>query len=246
MTRTVCGGVGGNEPAHIPPTTMSDSIYRVLRSAENGEFYWHLKARNGEIIAASGETYTDLGGCLGGLYGFKLGAGDAPLNDRTRPGAAGRVGDHEFELFRDEAGEHRWRFQAANNQIIATSGEGYASKGGAEDAVGRVRAAAPDAAVEVEVDEPVDVEDCAKAGHGAPKAKRYRVRIDRQKHVIDRPSVTGRELLAVAGKTPHTRFRIDQKLRGGEVRKVGYDEAVSLCAPGVERFMTIPLDQTEG
>lgn len=225
---------------------MSDYLYHVLRSAENGELYWHLKAGNGEIVASSGETYTDLSGCLGGLYGFKLNAGAAPLNDRTSAGAAGRVADHEFELFRDEADEHRWRFQAGNNQIIATSGEGYSSKGGAADAVARVKAEAMGAEVVVDVDEPVDIEACAQAGHDAPKAKRYRIRIDRQKHVIDRPSVTGRELLAVAGKQPHTRFRIDQKLRGGEIRKIGYDEPVSLCAPGVERFMTIPLDQTEG
>jgi uncharacterized protein YegP (UPF0339 family) len=225
---------------------MNPYTFHILRSAENGELYWHLRAGNGEIVAASGETYTDLGGCLGGLYGFKLHAAAAPLNDRTPPGSPGRVGDHEFELFRDEAGEHRWRFQAGNNQIIATSGEGYSSKRGAADAVARVRTQASKAEVEVDVDEPVDVESCAKAGHGTPKAKRYRIRIDRQQHVLDRPSVTGRELLATAGKQPHTRFRIDQKLRGGEVRKIGYDESVSLCAPGVERFMTIPLDQTEG
>ena len=225
---------------------MTPYTFHILRSTENGELYWNLKAGNGEIVAASGETYVELGGCLGGLYGFKLHTGAAPLNDRTSASAPGRVGDHEFELFRDEAGEHRWRFQAANNQIIATSGEGYSSKRGAVDAVARVQAHAAGAEVEVEVDEPVDVEACAQAGHGAPKAKRYRIRIDRQQHVLDRPRVTGRELLAVAGKQPHTRFRIDQKLRGGEIRKVGYDEPVSLCAPGVERFMTIPLDQTEG
>jgi uncharacterized protein YegP (UPF0339 family) len=225
---------------------MSSYTFHVLRSAENDQIYWHLKAANGEIVAASGETYTDLGGCLGGLYAFKLHAGDAPLNDRTASDAPGRVADHEFELFRDEADEHRWRFQAANNQIVATSGEGYASKGGASDAVDRVKAGAPDASVEVDIDEPVDVEACAQAGHGTPRARRYRIRIDRQRHVVDRPSVTGRELLEIAEKLPYTRFRIDQKLRGGEVRKIGYEESVSLCAPGVERFMTIPLDQTEG
>lgn len=32
---------------------------------------------------------------------------------------------HEFEIFKDAGGHWRWRLQAANNRIIATSGEGY-------------------------------------------------------------------------------------------------------------------------
>ena len=32
----------------------------------------------------------------------------------------------------------------------------------------------------------------------------------------------------------------------GRVKRIGYDEVVSVCEPGVERFMTIPLVQTDG
>jgi hypothetical protein len=39
---------------------------------------------------------------------------------------------------------------------------------------------------------------------------------------------------------------ITQKLRGGEVKKIGLDEEADFTTPGVERFMTLPLDQTEG
>lgn len=38
----------------------------------------------------------------------------------------------EFELYKDSAGEYRWRLQARNNKIIADSGEGYSTKAGAE------------------------------------------------------------------------------------------------------------------
>jgi uncharacterized protein YegP (UPF0339 family) len=34
----------------------------------------------------------------------------------------------EFEVYRDNAGEYRWRLQANNNEVIADSNEGYASK----------------------------------------------------------------------------------------------------------------------
>jgi uncharacterized protein YegP (UPF0339 family) len=54
-----------------------------------------------------------------------------------------------FELYRDGAGEWRWRLVAANGNIIADSGEGYASKQGADRGVESVRSAVPRASVEV-------------------------------------------------------------------------------------------------
>lgn len=33
----------------------------------------------------------------------------------------------KVQLYRDEAGEWRWRRQSENGQIVATSGEGYAN-----------------------------------------------------------------------------------------------------------------------
>lgn len=99
---------------------------------------------------------------------------------------------------------------------------------------------------DAEIDEIIDIEECAKAGRKPPKAKHYRIRIDKQKFVVKVSVMTGRELLNLAGKTPATNFMISQKLRGGEARKIGYDEKVDFTTPGVERFMTLPLDQTDG
>jgi uncharacterized protein YegP (UPF0339 family) len=36
-----------------------------------------------------------------------------------------------WELYKDAAGEFRWRLLSANGRIIADSGEGFATKGGA-------------------------------------------------------------------------------------------------------------------
>lgn len=92
----------------------------------------------------------------------------------------------------------------------------------------------------------LDVEECGKAGHKPPKARRYRIRIDKEHHVVDVPEMTGRELLVLAGKTPPERFTISQKLRGGQTETIGLEDAADFTRPGVERFMTLPLDQTEG
>ena len=49
----------------------------------------------------------------------------------------------EFELYRDAAGEFRWRLQAENNKIIADSAEGYLRKSDCEDGIELVRSLAP-------------------------------------------------------------------------------------------------------
>lgn len=96
------------------------------------------------------------------------------------------------------------------------------------------------------VEDMVDLEEYAASGRRPPRAKRYRIRIDRERYVVEVPSMTGRELLQLAGKRPVEQWMITQKLHSGEVKKIGLDEKVDFTAPGVERFMTLPLDQTEG
>jgi uncharacterized protein YegP (UPF0339 family) len=58
-------------------------------------------------------------------------------------GEAGRNG--EFRLYEDSGGEWRWRLVADNSEIIADSGEGYASKYGARNAARSIKEKAPSA-----------------------------------------------------------------------------------------------------
>jgi hypothetical protein len=99
-----------------------------------------------------------------------------------------------------------------------------------------------------DIDEIIDIEIYAKEGKEPPHGKKikYRVRIDDKHYVIDNRKPTGRDLLVVAGMIPPEGYRLDQKLRGGATKKIELDESVDLAQPGVERFMTIPLDTTEG
>jgi len=96
------------------------------------------------------------------------------------------------------------------------------------------------------MEEIIDLELYAKEGKTPPKGKKYRIRVDNQKYVTDKEEFTGREILTLAGKVPVERFQLNQKFKGGVVKKIDYDEKVDLTAKGVERFMTVPLDQTEG
>lgn len=94
--------------------------------------------------------------------------------------------------------------------------------------------------------ETVDLEEYAKQGRKPPHARRYRIRIDKNHYEVEVTGMTGRELLTLAGKTPPTSYMISQKMRGGEARKIGLEEKSDFTTPGIERFMTLPLDQTEG
>jgi hypothetical protein len=79
-----------------------------------------------------------------------------------------------------------------------------------------------------------------------PQNHRYLIKVDREKIIANQGVMTGREILTLAGKSPVERFQLNQKLRGGKVEKISFDEPVDFTTPGVEKFMTIPLDQTEG
>jgi uncharacterized protein YegP (UPF0339 family) len=54
-----------------------------------------------------------------------------------------------FEVFRDSAGEWRWRLVASNGNIIADSGEGYQSKQGVRRGIESVKSVASGAEIRV-------------------------------------------------------------------------------------------------
>lgn len=90
----------------------------------------------------------------------------------------------------------------------------------------------------------IDLEAFYVAGTQVPAGKSYRIRIDKEIRVVEVDHLTGREILALVGKTPD-KFLLRERLKGG-VRPVDPDETVSFLERGVERFMTIPNEVTEG
>jgi len=99
---------------------------------KGGKYRWRLLHENGNILADSGQGYASRGKARQGI--------DSVQRNVSEDNA-------EFEVYEDNAGEHRWRLRHDNGNIIADGGEGYASKSGAEDAVERVSEYAPEAHV---------------------------------------------------------------------------------------------------
>ncbi|MXZ17785.1 MAG: hypothetical protein F4069_03410 [Rhodothermaceae bacterium] len=223
--------------------TKQDLIFYVRQKADLA-FYWELH-HGGNTVCTSGEAYSDFGDCLAGLYVFRGRAAGSPLNDRTIDGAIERIAPTEFEIVCDQDGGFDWTFQQTTGEPLA-SGVAHPDKDKLLSFIDLIQQSVGESEVVVDAEEPVDIESCSARDHHPPRARRYNVRIDNRRRIIDKDSITGRELLERADKTPYTRFHLDQQFANGETKRIGYDDVVNLCTPGVERFMTIPLDQTDG
>ena len=74
----------------------------------------------------------------------------------------------------------------------------------------------------------------------------YKVQIDKDFFEAPVSRMTGRELLELADKKPAESYAIYLKVKGGQPERIDLDQKIDLSVPGVERFVTLPLDQTEG
>jgi len=92
----------------------------------------------------------------------------------------------------------------------------------------------------------IDIEIYANEGKIVPHGAHYIIKVDKIKYTVKKECMIGREILILAGKTPPERYQLNQRLKGGKVIKIGYEQKVCFTEPGIEKFMTIPLDQTEG
>jgi len=115
------------------PTT-----FQVYEDAAD-EWRWRLVAANGEIVADSGEGYVSRRNAREAAERVQAYTPDADVLD---------VDDAAFEVYEDAAGEWRWRLRHRNGEIVADSGEGYASRSGVRDAVQRVKRRVTGATVE--------------------------------------------------------------------------------------------------
>lgn len=118
----------------------------VVKTVKTG-IKFNLKAGNGEIIATS-EVYSAKASCLGGIESVRKNAPIAALEDQTVEGFEQQK-NPKFEVYKDKAGEFRFRLKARNGEIIASS-EGYTAKASCLNGIESVRKNAPDAAVEEE------------------------------------------------------------------------------------------------
>ena len=134
-----------DDPETVETETETEPIELESRAAFElyedaaGEWRWRLVHENGNVIADSGEGYASKGNVKRAMEGVRSHADSA---DYLRIDPAG------FEIYRDAAGEYRWRLVHENGEILADSGQGYASRQKARQGVDSVRSNAGEADVE--------------------------------------------------------------------------------------------------
>ncbi|MFD2918113.1 YegP family protein [Terrimonas rubra] len=101
----------------------------VTKTGSNGQYYFSLKADNGQKILSS-EGYTTKAACLGGIDSVKANAKDDSRYDK-------KVSTNQKYYF---------NLKAANGQIIGTS-EIYESSSGRDNGIESVKSNAPGAGV---------------------------------------------------------------------------------------------------
>ena len=115
----------------------------VISQAKNGVKF-NLKAANGEVIASS-QVYKDEKYCRKGIASVINNAPVAPIEDQTVEGFT-PCKHPKFEVYKDKAGEFRFRLKAKNGEIIGVS-EGYTTKQSCENGIASVAKNAPDAEI---------------------------------------------------------------------------------------------------
>ena len=118
---------------------------KFLVKKTNTGFKFDLYAGNGEVIASS-EVYSGEDACLKGAESVAKNAAVANFEDLTEDPVKTAV-NPKFEMYKDKAGEFRFRLKARNGEVIATS-EGYKAKASCLKGIESVKKNTVDAKVE--------------------------------------------------------------------------------------------------
>lgn len=122
---------------------MSRFVIKIVKTGIKFDLY----AGNGQDIVSS-EVYSARAAVLRGIESVRKNAPSAPLLDLTDPEAS-PLPNPKFELYRDKAGEYRFRLRSRNGKIIAVS-DGYSARTAALSGLESVRKNAAEAALEEE------------------------------------------------------------------------------------------------
>ena len=115
----------------------------VIKATASG-IKFDLKAGNGEIIASS-EIYNSLEACRKGIASVKKNAPVAAEEKQTAKGFSAKK-HPKFEVYKDKAGEFRFRLKSVNGKVIAVS-EGYKALVSCLNGMEAVKKNAPDAEI---------------------------------------------------------------------------------------------------
>ena len=115
----------------------------VVKVSKDGQFYFNLKAANGEVIGTS-EMYKAKDSCLNGINAVKRCCAGGIEDQTLREPVAQK--HPKFEIFKTKDGQFRFRLKAENGEPILAS-ESYKAKDSCKNGIASVKKNAPEAPV---------------------------------------------------------------------------------------------------
>ncbi len=116
-----------------------------IRVTKNGGYRFALKAANGQVISTS-QVYKTIVTCKKGIASVKVNALTHIEDQTVEEAELVTLKNPKYEVYRDKAGEFRFRLRAKNGQIIL-SGEGYGTKASCQNGIASIGKNAPDAEI---------------------------------------------------------------------------------------------------
>jgi uncharacterized protein YegP (UPF0339 family) len=127
------------DAAETDPIEIESQAAFELYEDNAGEWRWRLVHDNGNIVADSSEGYASKSNAKRAMKSVRRHAASADYL---------KIDPSAFEVYRDTAGKWRWRLVHENGNILADSGEGYASRQKARQGIDSVRNNASEADID--------------------------------------------------------------------------------------------------
>ncbi len=119
----------------------------VIKKTDKGNFTYKLFSSNKRVLAVpGGAPYKDQSSCKVGIQSVIKNAATAPIEDQTLKNPVPQKLP-KWEIYEDSQGEFRLRLRASNNNIVATTNDGYTSKDAAKKGIAAIARAAQGASI---------------------------------------------------------------------------------------------------
>jgi hypothetical protein len=96
------------------------------------------------------------------------------------------------------------------------------------------------------VEDIIVIEEFGKSGRKPPRARGYKIRVDKEHLVFHEEWVTGRQILVEAKRVPPEKYILREIFANAPPEKIDLDQKVHLRKHGVEKFRTMLKTAQDG
>jgi len=128
--------IGGVSIIKSPDTDTLSMGKIVIKKTSNDGYHFTIVANNGQVVGVS-QTYKSLKSAKNGIDSVKRNR-NSYIEDQTVPDYE-ELGFPKWQIFKDAAGEYRFRLVAMNGETVLAASEGYTRKESAINGMDSVR-----------------------------------------------------------------------------------------------------------